>query len=114
MILLIGGTGQGKLAYAIEKTGCGPEDVACDPEAARRKPIFVGLESWIREHPDENLEEKLDTVLEDNPTWSSFVTRWAVGWCPSILESGAGERQWDACAVCWPGGRTGWSASSAD
>ena len=27
MILLIGGTGQGKLAYAIEKTGCGPEDV---------------------------------------------------------------------------------------
>ena len=84
MILLIGGTGQGKLAYAIEKTGCGPEDVARDPEAARRKPIFVGLESWIREHPDE------------------------------ILESGAGERQWDACAVCWPGGRTGWSASSAD
>ena len=90
MILLIGGTGQGKLAYAIEKTGCGPEDVACDPEAARRKPIFVGLESWIREHPDENLEEKLDTVLEDNPDVVILCDEVGCG----VVPIDPGERSW--------------------
>ena len=47
MILLIGGAGQGKLAYALKKTGFGPENVAYDPVSARTKPIFAGLSAWV-------------------------------------------------------------------
>ena len=46
MILIIGGAGQGKLDYALEKTGYGMEQVARTPEEARTKPIFAGLEQW--------------------------------------------------------------------
>lgn len=60
MILLIGGVGQGKLAYALEKTGCEPEDVARDPETARTKPIFAGLAEWVRSHPGEGIGGLLD------------------------------------------------------
>ena len=63
MILLIGGAGQGKLAYALEKTGFGPENVAYDPVSARAKPIFAGLEAWVRSHPGEGLGD----LLEANP-----------------------------------------------
>ena len=63
MILLIGGTGQGKLAYALEKTGCGPEAVAHDPVSARTRPIFDGLADWVRAHPGEGLGD----LLEANP-----------------------------------------------
>ena len=35
MILIIGGAGQGKLDYALEKTGYGMEQVARTPEEAR-------------------------------------------------------------------------------
>lgn len=63
MILVIGGAGQGKLDYVLEKTGCGPDEVAYDPETARTKPIFAGLEGWVRTHPEETLEG----LLEANP-----------------------------------------------
>lgn len=59
MILLIGGAGQGKLAYALEKTGYGADDVARDPETAKGKPIFDGLETWVRERPDTSLDDLL-------------------------------------------------------
>lgn len=63
MILLIGGTGQGKLAYALKKTGLEPEAVAHDPTSARTKPIFDGLAAWVRSHPDEGIGD----LLEVNP-----------------------------------------------
>ncbi len=63
MILVIGGAGQGKLDYVLEKTGYGPGDVARDPEAARTKPIFAGLEAWLRTYP----AGSLDGLLEANP-----------------------------------------------
>ena len=63
MILLIGGAGQGKLAYVLEKTGLGPEVVARDPASARNKPIFAGLADWVRTHPGEGLGD----LLEVNP-----------------------------------------------
>lgn len=59
MILLIGGAGQGKLAYALKKTGCTEGDVARDPETAKQKRIFAGLETWVKDHPEETLEELL-------------------------------------------------------
>ena len=46
MTLIIGGAGQGKLAYVLEKTGYGPGQVARTPEEARTKPVFDGLERW--------------------------------------------------------------------
>lgn len=63
MILLIGGAGQGKLAYALEKTGVGEADVARDPVSARTRPIFAGLETWVRAHPGAGLGD----LLEVNP-----------------------------------------------
>ena len=63
MILLIGGAGQGKLAYALEKTGVGPEAVAHDPVSARTMPIFDGLETWVSSHPGEGVGD----LLEVNP-----------------------------------------------
>ena len=63
MILLIGGAGQGKLAYALEKTGFGPENVAYDSVSARIKPIFAGLETWVRSHPGKGIGD----LLEVNP-----------------------------------------------
>ncbi len=63
MILIVGGMGQGKLDYVLEKTGLGPRDVAHTPEEAMTKPIFDGLADWMREHPGEDL----DALWEANP-----------------------------------------------
>ena len=46
MILIIGGAGQGKLDYVLQKTGYTPDQVAHTPEEARSKPVFDGLEQW--------------------------------------------------------------------
>lgn len=46
MILIIGGAGQGKLDYVLQKTGYGPAQVARTPEEARTRPVFAGLEDW--------------------------------------------------------------------
>ena len=46
MTLIIGGAGQGKLDYVLQKTGYDPGQVAHDPEGAKNLPIFDGLENW--------------------------------------------------------------------
>ena len=46
MILIIGGAGQGKLDYVLQKTGYTPDQVAHTPEEARSKPVFDGVEQW--------------------------------------------------------------------
>ena len=63
MILIIGGAGQGKLDYALEKTGCGPDQVARTPEEARTKPIFAGLEHWPELDENELLSANPEIVL---------------------------------------------------
>ncbi|MEG2097423.1 MAG: bifunctional adenosylcobinamide kinase/adenosylcobinamide-phosphate guanylyltransferase [Pseudoflavonifractor sp.] len=63
MTLIISGTGQGKPAYVLEKLHLGPEDIACDPEAAREKPVLGKLEEWLRNHP----EPDWDGLLAANP-----------------------------------------------
>lgn len=60
MILIIGGAGQGKLDYVLQKTGYTPDQVAHTPEEAEAKPVFDGLEGW----PDLN-EEALLAVNPD-------------------------------------------------
>ncbi len=46
MILIVGGAGQGKLDYVLEKTGYSREDVAHTPMEALTRPVFDGLERW--------------------------------------------------------------------
>ena len=65
MILIIGGAGQGKLDYALAKTGLTPEQAAYDPEGARDKRIFAHLERWAREAED--VEGPMEELLAANP-----------------------------------------------
>ena len=46
MKLVIGGAGQGKLAYVLERTGLGPEDVTYT--LGTPKPIVCGLSGIVR------------------------------------------------------------------
>ena len=55
MMLIIGGAGQGKLDYVLQKTGYAPDQVAHTPEEAKTLPIFDGVEEW----PDLDEEELL-------------------------------------------------------
>ena len=63
MMLIIGGAGQGKLDYALEKTGYGMEQVARTPEEARARPIFAGLEQWPELDESELLAANPDVIL---------------------------------------------------
>ena len=65
MILLIGGKGQGKLAYALQKTGAAPHDVATAPMDAGSKPILTGLETWLKGESDPM--PALQALLKRNP-----------------------------------------------
>ena len=48
MRLIIGGAGQGKLDYALNKTGADPAAVALDPAQAADRPILARLEAWVQ------------------------------------------------------------------
>jgi len=87
MILIIGGAGQGKLDYVLQKTGYGPAQVARTPEEARTRPVFAGLEDW----------PELDEAA-------------LPGGNPGGQRAG---RRGDGFAAAWRSGQSGWSASSA-
>ena len=63
MILIIGGAGQGKLDYVLQKTGYGPAQVARTPEEARTRPVFAGLEDWPELDEAALLEANPDVIL---------------------------------------------------
>ena len=63
MILSIGGAGQGKLDYVLQKTGYGPAQVARTPEEARTRPVFAGLEDWPELDEAALLEANPDVIL---------------------------------------------------
>lgn len=48
MKLIIGGTGQGKLDYALSRTGCTMNQVARTPEEAKQAKIWNHLERSLR------------------------------------------------------------------
>lgn len=62
MTLVIGGAGQGKLAYALNRLRLDDTQVSRDPRDP--KPIVDGLEAWLRgeEDPMPALEELLAAV----------------------------------------------------
>lgn len=105
MILIIGGAGQGKLDYVLQKTGYGPAQVARTPEEARTRPVFAGLEDW----PE--LDET--ALLEANPDVILICDEVGCGVVPVELTSGPAGRRWDGFAAAWRSGQSGWSASSA-
>ena len=63
MTLIIGGAGQGKLDYVLQKTGYDPGQVAHDPEGARTRPIFDSLENWPGLDENELLAANPDIIL---------------------------------------------------
>lgn len=60
MRLIIGGANQGKLAYALS-LGYTMEDVAT--ELPTDKPIFYGLHSWTKTHPELRAEDIPDCIV---------------------------------------------------
>ena len=102
MILIIGGAGQGKLDYVLQKTGYGPAQVARTPEEARTRPVFAGLEDW----PE--LDEA--ALLEANPDVILICDE--VG-CGVVPVEPAQRAHRDGFAAAWRSGQSGWSASSA-
>lgn len=86
MTLIIGGAGQGKLAYTLNQTGHTPEDVARTPAEAREKPIFYGLETWLKDHVDEDLED----LLSANPDVIILCNEVGCG----VVPIDKGERAW--------------------
>ena len=82
MILIIGGAGQGKLDYVLEKTGLGPKDVAYTPEQALTRPVFHHLERWP------GLDE--EALLERNPELILICDEVGCG----VIPVDEGEREW--------------------
>lgn len=63
MTLIVGGAGQGKLAYAIRRLQVDETAVSRDP--ASPAPIVAGLEDWLRRCPEP--WPVLDRLLRDFP-----------------------------------------------
>lgn len=67
MRLIIGGAGQGKLDYALNRTGADPAAVALDPAQAADRPILARLEAWVRANPAADHLAELEKLLAVNP-----------------------------------------------
>ena len=50
MMLIVGGAGQGKLSFALRRSGLDASQVTEDPRAG--KPIVTGLADWMRGEAD--------------------------------------------------------------
>ncbi len=61
--LIVGGAGQGKLAYALEQLRLDERQVSYVPE--RPAPIVAGLEGWLRTQRDPR--PALEALLEARP-----------------------------------------------
>lgn len=82
MILILGGLGQGKLNYVLQKTGYTMGDVAYHPQDAQHRPIFYGVEGWS------DLEE--EALLAVNPDLIFICCEVGCGVVPAQAE----ERAW--------------------
>ena len=111
--LIIGGAGQGKLDYALKKTGADPAAVALDPAQRGDKAILYHLEAWVKANPAADHLSALEELLAVNPGVVILCDEVGCAWCPSPGRSGPGGRRWAVSAAPWPGGRTPWSGCSA-
>ena len=69
MRLMIGGAGQGKLAWTLAELGLTAQDAADSFEAAGEKPVFNGLHLAVRRAMDAGLDPaaEMEHVLAKNP-----------------------------------------------
>lgn len=82
MILILGGLGQGKLNYVLQKTGYTMDDVAYHPKDAKFRPVFAGVECWS------DLDER--ELLDCNPDVIVICCEVGCGVVPLEPQ----ERQW--------------------
>ena len=92
MMVITGGVGQGKLAYALERTGLGEGDVAYTAEQAWDRPIFAGVTGWIREAlaRGEDPDAALDALLDGRPELVLIFDEVGCG----VVPLDEGERLW--------------------
>lgn len=92
MILVVGGVGQGKLAYVLAQTGLTIEDVALTPQEAVQRPIFAHVEGWVRSALEIGLDpyEALRPALEANPGLILLCDEVGCG----VVPLDKGERLW--------------------
>lgn len=88
MILIVGGRGQGKLAYAMERRCAEDWAVARTPEEGADRPIFAGLESWLKTAGDP--WPALDALLEKNPDVVILCDEVGCG----VVPMDRAEREW--------------------
>ncbi len=86
MTLIVGGTGQGKLAYALARLALDETQVSRDP--ARPAPVIAGLEEWLRAHPDG--ADTLAALLEARPDVVILCREVGAG----VTPLDAAERAW--------------------
>jgi energy-coupling factor transporter ATP-binding protein EcfA2 len=69
MILVIGGSGQGKLSYAMENWGVSSSEVANDFKNAENARIFHNFQQAVQKTltAGENPAEQLEILLARNP-----------------------------------------------
>ncbi len=85
MTLIVGGAGQGKLAFALKHLG--PEtEVSRDP--ARPAPVVAGLEEWLRNHPAD--DPALEALLQARPDVIILCREVGGG----VIPMGREEREW--------------------
>ena len=90
MRLIIGGAGQGKLDYALKKTGADPAAVALDPAQAADKAILYHLEAWVKANPAADHLSALEELLAVNPGVVILCDEVGCGVVPIARE----ERAW--------------------
>ena len=95
MKLIIGGAYQGKLAYALQETGLGEQEVyVCteDIEIPNGKPIIYKLEQWILalSRADMDVMSQTRLLLLSNPQATMICTEIASG----IVPMGVDMRKW--------------------
>ena len=61
MILIIGGAGQGKLRYVLEKTGYTEDQVS--EELPTDRPVLYGLQNLTRKYPELKAEDIPDDCI---------------------------------------------------
>ena len=89
MILIVGGVGQGKLAYALKQTGLSMDQVAfCPVDAGPERPILAHLERWVR--ATEAVEGPVEDLLERCPEVVILCDQVGCGVVPMARE----ERDW--------------------
>ncbi len=77
MTLIVGGAGQGKLAYALSCLHADITQVSRDP--ARPAPIIANLEEWHLTHDG----DELDAILKSHPDVVLLCREVGCGVCPT-------------------------------